>query len=188
MSGHTAPELARSEPEKTALSAVQELSGADGPLERHGVRVFLIAERLAAERGVEIDRELLLVAALLHDIGLYQGASRGGVYVTDGAEFTADLLHPYGWDEDRLQRCFDAIERHRELRSQWDRGEEVELLRRADLVDLSAGVVDFGLPRRELRGLFREVPRDSFYREIGPRLAATAGRRPHTLPLIFFRA
>lgn len=187
MSGRTAAELAHSEAEKAALAAVQELSGADGPLERHGVRVFLIAERLAAERGVEIDREVVLVAALLHDIGLYEGASRGGVYVTDGAEFTADLLHPYGWDEARLQLCFDAIERHHELRPQWDRGEEVELLRRADLVDVSAGLVDFGLPRRELRGLFLEVPRNGFYREIGRLLAGTARRRPHTLPQIFFR-
>jgi HD superfamily phosphodiesterase len=37
-------------------------------------------------------RCLLLIAGLLHDIGLYDEASHGGVYVLEGAEFTAELL------------------------------------------------------------------------------------------------
>ncbi len=187
MSARTGEALAETEAEKAALAAVHELTGADSPMERHCVRVFTITELLAAERGVPIDREVVLVAALLHDIGLYEGASRGGVYVTDGAEFAADLLHPYDWSEQRVKLCCDAIERHHELRAQWEKGEEVELVRRADLVDVSAGTIRFGLQRDELQGLAREVPRDGMYREIG-RLLLKAGReRPLSIPQIFSR-
>ena len=49
-------------------------------------------------------------------------------YVKEGAEFTAEILRKRGWDEDRIRLCFDAIERHHELRSQWERGPEVELI------------------------------------------------------------
>jgi HD superfamily phosphodiesterase len=84
-----------------------------------------------------VDREVILIAGLLHDVGLYDAASHGGVYVREGAEFTAEILRTQGWDEDRIRLCFDAIERHHELRSPWERGAEVELIRRADLVDVS---------------------------------------------------
>ena len=72
---------------------------------------------------------------------------------------------------DRIQLCFDAIERHHELRSQWDRGAEVELIRRADLVDLSDGLIRFGLSREWIRDLFRSVSRDGTYRTIGYEVA-----------------
>ena len=56
----------------------------DGPMERHCVRLFLFVEMLAAERWVEIDRELVLCAAFMHDAGLYDSISHGGVYTDEG--------------------------------------------------------------------------------------------------------
>jgi hypothetical protein len=50
--------------------------------------------KLARRRGWVIDGEVLTVAALLHDVGLYPSVSRGGVYTADGAaaaHATADL-------------------------------------------------------------------------------------------------
>ncbi len=137
-------------------------------MERHGLRCYLICLRLASLRGAEVDRELLLVAALLHDIGLYDGASEGGVYVSDGAVYAERLLAGReAWPAERVRRCLDAIERHHELRSQWAAGLEVELLRRADLVDVSAGLISHGAGRAWLRELGRCVRRDGTYREIG---------------------
>ena len=111
----TAEDLVRSDSERAALQRLREITGqTGGPMERHGLRVFLIADRLATAREAEVDREVLLIAGLLHDIGLYDEASHGGVYVTEGAEFTADLLVERGWEEERIRLCFDAIERHHE--------------------------------------------------------------------------
>jgi predicted hydrolase (HD superfamily) len=184
----SAEDLARTESETAALAALRQVTGeSGGPMERHGLRVFLIADRLAAARELKVDREVLLIAGLLHDVGLYDAASHGGVYVREGAEFTADLLRKQDWDEDRIRLCFDAIERHHELRSQWDRGDEVELIRRADLVDLSNGLIRFGLSREWIRDLFRSVSRDGTYRTIGYEVARVIRHRPLTLPQIFRR-
>jgi hypothetical protein len=183
-----AEELVRTDSELAALDALRSAAGeSGGPMERHGLRVFLMADRMAAPQGIEVDREVLLIAGLLHDVGLYDAASHGGVYVREGAEFTADILRKRGWNEDRVRLCSDAIERHHELRRQWDRGAEVELIRRADLCDLSAGLVRFGLSREWLKDLFESVSRDGTYRTIGHEVARVLRHRPLTLPRIFRR-
>jgi predicted hydrolase (HD superfamily) len=184
----SAEDLARTESEAAALAALRDATGEiGGPMERHGLRVSLIADRLATAREGKVDREVLLIAGLLHDVGLYDAASHGGVYVREGAEFTAELLRSRGWDEKRIRLCFDAIERHHELRSQWDRGTEVELIRRADLVDISDGLVRFGLSREWIRDLFKAVSREGTYRTIGYEVARVLRHRPLTFPQIFRR-
>ena len=183
---NTADELVRTGAERECLAEVRRLTGGAGrPLENHNVRAFLIAERLADRRGLKADREVLLCAAHLHDAGLYPGAATDASYVEDGACLAARLLAAHGWPEGRLRRCMDAIERHHELRPQWKRGVEVELLRRADLVDVSGGLVTFGAGRGWVRSLGREAPRRGFYREIGRLLVRAARDRPATLPRIF---
>jgi hypothetical protein len=184
-----AEDLVRSEAEVAALTALREVTGAaGGPMERHGMRCFLISERQAADRDLMVDHEILLVAGLLHDIGLYDGASEGGVYVTDGRNFAERLLagRP-GWDERRTLLCLEAIERHHEVRPQWDAGAEVELIRRADMVELSSGLINFGVSRGWIRGLWRAVPRDGLYGEVGKMVAKAARERPASLPKILIR-
>jgi HD superfamily phosphodiesterase len=183
-----AEDLVRSDSEAAALEKLREITGdSAGPMERHGLRVFLIADRLATARAIEVDREVLLIAGLLHDVGLYEEASHGGVYVREGAEFTAELLRAQGWDEERIRLCFDAIERHHEVRSQWDRGAEVELMRRADLIDLTSGLVRFGLSREWLRDVFRSVPRDGTYATIGREVTRQLIHQPLKFAQIFRR-
>ena len=103
----------------------------------------------------------------------------------DGARLARSLLEPHGWPPARVKRCADAIERHHELRPQWKLGVEVELLRRADLVDVSGGLIALGAGRGWVRSLGREAPRRGFYREIARLLTHVARERPGTLPRIF---
>lgn len=184
-----ADQIAVTSAESDALGRLREVTGdEDGPMERHGLRCFAVCDRIAAERSIDVDRELLFVAGLLHDIGLYDGASRGGVYVSDGSEFAAELLGGRDdWDAKRIRRCLDAIERHHELRPQWSAGPEVELMRRADLVELSRGLLSFGAGRDWLRQLWDAVPRDGLYGEVGAQVLKAARERPTTLPRIFVR-
>ena len=185
----TADDVVRTEAERDALARLRELTGdVGGPMERHGLRCHLLCEKLAADRGVEIDSEVSLVAGLLHDIGLYDGAAEGGAYVTDGRHYAERMLTPKpGWDGERLRLCLDAIERHHEVRPQWSDGNEVEFLRRADLIELSGATINFGIDRGWIRGLWGAVPRDGIYSEVGRMVAKAAMERPLTLPLIFIR-
>jgi hypothetical protein len=54
---------------RAALEALRAAAGAHGPMERHCLRHFAIAERLAGDRA--FDRELLLCTSWLHDAGLH---------------------------------------------------------------------------------------------------------------------
>jgi hypothetical protein len=185
----SADEVVSTDAEREALARVRELTGeADGPMERHGLRCHLLCERLAAERGLRIDGEVTLVAGLLHDMGLYEGAAEGGAYVTDGRHYAERMLAGKpGWEGEKLRLCLDAIERHHELRPQWEAGDEVELMRRADLVELSAATVNFGLDRGWIRGLWAAVPRRGIYGEIGKMVTKAFRERPLTMPMIFLR-
>lgn len=184
-----ADDLVQTEDERDTLARVRELTGeTDGPMERHSTRCFLIAEKLAADAGKQIDREVLLIAAWIHDIGLYDGASEGGAYVTDGRHYIEGVLSGKpGWEGERLRLCGDAIERHHELRSQWDAGNEVELLRRADRIELGAGLIRYGIPRAWFKELDQRVSREGTYGEILKQVGHALRHRPLTMAQIFVR-
>jgi hypothetical protein len=174
--------LSASPAARAALEALRAAAGSDSPLERHCLRQFAIAERLAGDRA--FDRELLLCACWLHDLGLFT-VSRDP-YVTEGARLAARVLKPFGWPPERLQRCMDACEQHHAARSRMAMGLEVELVRQSDLVDVSAGLVGFGLDRRWLRELFRELSRDGLWRLIGWSVLSELRHRPASLAHVFF--
>jgi HD domain-containing protein len=166
---------------QAALAELRAAAGAGGPMERHCLRQFAIAERVAGDR--EFDRELLICACWLHDVGLYTHSQ--DPYVTEGARLAARVLEPFRWPPEGLQRCMDACEQHHAPRSRMAMGLEVELVRRSDLVDVTAGLVNFGLDRGWLRDLFREVPRAGIWRLIGSALLGELRQRPGTLAQVF---
>jgi hypothetical protein len=173
---------------RDALTRLRAATGrVGGPMERHCLRVHHIAVELAGRRGWACDPEVVLVASILHDIGLYPGASRGGVYTSDGAELARELLHRHDWNEDRIERCAAAIDRHHDVRRQLARGGEVEAVRLADLIDLAGGLVTGGLDRRWLHRLGRSVPRRGLAGELARELGRALRQRPLTLIAIFRR-
>ena len=172
--------------ERACLAELRAASGeVDGAMERHCVRQFLIAERLGEDVEGGVDRELLLCAALLHDAGLYPGVSTHDAYVTDGRRLAERTLAPFEWPGARLARCLDAIEQHHAWRSRWDWGLEVELIRRADLIDVSRGLVAFGLPRSWMRELRRDVPWTAFWRTLAGEILRMLRERPRSVIRIF---
>jgi len=181
-------QLASSPAAADALARLRAATGgSNGPMERHCLRVRQIAAEIAGRRGWAIDPELLTVASILHDIGLYPEATRGGVYTSDGAELAREMLPAHGWSEERIERCAAAIDRHHELRSQLARGGEVEAMRRADLVDVSGGLIGYGVPRRWLKALNAAVPRDGLAGELAREVGRALRERPLTMPRIFLR-
>jgi HD domain len=181
-----APDLVRTPLEQRFLELVREASGElDGAMERHCVRCFLFVERLAAKRGLDLDREVGLCAAFAHDLGIYPSMSHGGVYTDESGELAASLFREAGASEERARLVADACAYHHALRPQWPRGTEVELLRRADQVEILAGLIRHGLDRADVREVFDAVPRDDFYAEIGKLLIRALRDRPLTVPRIF---
>lgn len=182
------PERTRTDAGASCLSTLRELAGGpDTAMERHCRRVYEIALELARRRSLSVDHELLECAAWLHDAGLYPGAATKDAYVRDGRRLAERVLSSFDWPPGRLALVGDAIECHHELRAQWARGAEVELLRKADLIDVSGGLVHSGLDRAWLADLRRRIPRAGMMREIGGLVLRAARERPSTLPTIFLR-
>jgi putative nucleotidyltransferase with HDIG domain len=182
-------QLADTDAARDALGALRRATGErDGAMERHCLRVRYIAEKLAEQRGWPLDAELLTVAALLHDIGLYPDVAHGGVYTAEGAALAQQMLPQHGWTSERVDRCAAAIDRHHDLRSQRALGPEVETLRLADLVELSGGLLRFGLDREWLGELNRAVPRSGLVGELVREVGRALRERPLTVPQIFWRS
>lgn len=181
-----ADELCSTDASRRCLATLRELTGeADGPMERHSVRVVLLTEELGRRGGYALDSELVLCAGLLHDLGLYPGAASGAAYVTDSRRLAQTLLSEAGWEAARVTKAAEAVERHHELRPQWEHGNEVELLRRADLVEVSQGLVPMGVPRSFRQALARRVPVDGFVGEVLRGLVRSVRERPLTMWRIF---
>jgi putative nucleotidyltransferase with HDIG domain len=182
-------ELAETACGREALEKLRAATGeVRGPMELHCLRVRHIAAELARRRGWVVDGELLTVAAILHDIGLYPRESRGGVYTADGAALAHELLAAHGWGAERARRCAKAVDRHHELRRQLEHGPEVEALRLADLVEVSGGLLRFGLERRWLRALYEAAPRRGLVGELAREVGRALRERPLTVPRIFLRS
>ncbi len=172
--------------EKTCLQALRDASAeTDGPMERHCARCFLLAEQLASQNNADFDREVLLCAAFLHDIGLYESVSDGGVYTKEGGELMRKIAGEAGWDELRARLADDTCAHHHALTPQWELGSEVELLRLADRIEVSGGLIRSGLSRADVRDIFSKAPRSGFYPGVGKLLAKAMVQRPTTLPRIF---
>jgi len=180
--------LATTDAERECLAALRRATrGREPVMEGHGLRVFLLMEHLAGAHRVRLDREVAFCAAILHDVGLYPCAAHGAPYVVDSRRYAEEALARATWSVPRLRGCLDAIEFHHDVRAQWHRGHEAELLRRADLIDVSAGLVRLRVPRAAIQDVFRRVPRRGLYRELASMVARALRERPTTLPRIFYR-
>jgi HD superfamily phosphohydrolase len=156
-------------------------------MELHCLRCRYIAGEIAARRGWSIDEELLTVAAILHDIGLYPLAATHEVYTSDGARVARDLLAAHGWEPERIELCANVIDRHHDLRPQLRCGAEVEALRLADLVELSGGLLRAGVDRAWLRALKSEFSPRGLAQELAREISRALRERPMTMVRIFLR-
>jgi hypothetical protein len=142
-------------------------------------------ELLAEKRTVTIDRELALCAALVHDIGLYDSVSTGGVYTDEGGVCAEQLFTEAGASPARAELIRNVCAQHHALRDQSAKGTEVELMRLADRIELSHGLLSAGLSRSQVRDTFNRVSRKGTYRVIGGLVGHALIKRPTTVPRIF---
>lgn len=119
---------------------------------------------LALRDCTPAERERVVIAGCFHDIGIW----------TEG---TLDYLPPshaeaVAWlrTEGREQEAEEVtlmIDLHHRLRAVKDaRYPLVEVFRRADLVDVSLGLVTFGLPRAYVRAVQAQFPDAGFHRRL----------------------
>jgi hypothetical protein len=149
--------------------------GADRVAYRHHVERLLRLCELQAGGSLP-DPLAFRVAGLYHDLGIW----------SDG---TADYLAPsraraVAWlqengHSDKAALVEALIEEHHKVRPAGAAGDPVEIFRRADWMDVSLGLLNFGLPRRHYRALLQEFPDEGFHL----RLLELGSKRALTHPL-----
>jgi hypothetical protein len=79
----------------------------------HSRRVFLFGSLRAADLGLDPDPELLYVAAMMHDTGLFTSYSRAVQrFEVDGADHARKLLIEHGFDTAAADTVWEAIALH----------------------------------------------------------------------------
>ena len=148
------------------LSAYREALGPDAMAYRnHVCRVLAFVSRLVpAEPVGGTLSEPLLQAAIYHDLGIW--TDRTFDYLAPSRRLAAAALDEQGASS--LAPEVEAIiENHHKLTPYLGPfASGVEAFRRADLVDVSLGLISFGLPGRFVAAIRREFPNAGFHRRL----------------------
>lgn len=157
--------------------------GADlPPYRNHAYRVANLCAALMPPGGDMHER--IAIAAAFHDLGIWTDNTFD--YLEPSVRLAEAWLTAAGRDR-WAPEIVAAIRQHHKLTA--CRGEEsllVEAFRRADWIDVTAGVLRFGIPRRFIRDLYARWPDAGFHRLL-VRLELRHLRRHPLNPLPVFR-
>lgn len=119
----------------------------------------------------------IATAAAFHDLGIW--TARTFDYLPPSVDLACDHLHHTGRQDwsDEISRMI--LEHHRIRSCRQNLHWLVEPFRQADWIDVSHGVLSFGLPRALLRDTFAHWPNEGFHK----RLAQLTLKRLRTHPL-----
>jgi hypothetical protein len=103
-----------SEPDTGIGLAARLLAQRESPpfLFNHACRTHAFAAIFARLDGVPVDRELLYVGAMLHDLGLTDAYQGPRCFENESAAAAAAFARTFGWDEMRCEALAQAIRLH----------------------------------------------------------------------------
>jgi hypothetical protein len=140
----------------------------------HVYRVFNVCRALTPPTADRDDK--IAYAAAFHDLGIW--SDRTVDYLPPSSRRLRERLEQdarAAWSRELT----DMVELHHKLTPyRGPSGELVEAFRRADLVDLSLGLVRFGLPRAWLGELTRTFPAAGFHGRVAALVGGWAIRHP----------
>lgn len=127
--------------------------------------------------------EKVAIAAAFHDLGIW--TARTFDYVAPSIQLACNHLGCAG-HEDWRTGVSGMIREHHKIRT--FRGADaglIEPFRRADWIDVSLGLLTFGLPRARLRAIFARWPNAGFHRRLVQLTLREARRHPlRPLPVL----
>jgi hypothetical protein len=128
----------------------------------HVMRCYWFGELFAQRDGVKIDRELMFLSAVLHDLGLTSHASGPHRFEIEGAGAARAFLKGKSVPQVRAQAVWDNIALHT-----WDINlfrDDTSRVMQLGIAHDVVGVPDAGLDPADLAELLRRYPRLGFGR------------------------
>lgn len=150
-----------------ALDAVLDTHAAalGGDLHAYRNHAYRVANLCVALRPVDDSGiGMIALAAAFHDLGIWTAHTFD--YLAPSIELACKHLGCAG-HEDWQAGVSGMIREHHKIRPY--KGPHLELVepfRRADWIDVSRGVLSFGLPRTKLREIFRRWPNAGFHKRL----------------------
>jgi uncharacterized protein len=125
----------------------------------HVMRVYRNAEFIGKREGA--DMEILLAAALLHDIVVYpKGSAKTTKSADDSADLAEKILRSYGWPRQKIERTSYCIRTHSYSKKLNPTSLEGKILQDADRLDAlgSIGIArTFSVGGSEKRAIYNPV-------------------------------
>ena len=148
--------------DETALAA-RSLSERVSPpfLFNHAARTYGMAVLFARLDGIPLDRELVYVGALLHDLGLTDAFDGPRCFENESAAAAVGFARELGWKELRQEQLANAIRFHMHPRVVPEDDDAGYLLSEATSCDVRGHRLD-QLPRDAVADLLTRYPRRGF--------------------------
>lgn len=131
-------------------------------LPNHCLRLRDLTLALASHRSARVDADLVGAGAWLHDIGLLVEDPDEARYLPRGLRFCEPHMDSWGVEGEARRELSHMLLYNHALRAPADIAPTAELMRQAVHVEHSHGLIRNGLPRRLVKQVFRDHPRDNF--------------------------
>ena len=161
---------------KRAIELVMEVSPLF--LTNHGFRSFVFGAALGRRKSLKFDRELLFLAAIMHDLGLTRRFDGPDAFELQGARAARAFLVKEGEGEARADLVHEAIALHASVGEATRGAPEVKLCHYGTGVDV-AGLRIYEFERRDVTRIVDAWPREKFKEGFVPLLEDQVARKPH---------
>ena len=143
----------------------------------HGVRVFMFADAIGRHNKLKYDREVVYLAAVMHDIGLISQFNGSGSFEVEGAGAARRFLLEHGLPEGRADLVHEAIALHAAV------GKASKMAPEIALVHFGAGMDVVGFRAEDLsadtvRHVVEAYPRHGFKKAFSEVLEDEVRRKP----------
>jgi len=147
----------------------------------HAYRVANLCVALGAGDPATVEK--IAIAAAFHDLGIW--TARTFDYLAPSMELACAHLDCASHGDWRKGVAGMIREHHKIRRYHGEESPLVEPFRQADWIDVSRGLLSFGLPRTRLRAIFARWPNAGFHRRLVQLTLREARRHPlRPLPVL----
>ncbi|MBV8466693.1 MAG: HD domain-containing protein [Burkholderiales bacterium] len=166
-----------------AIKQLERYAEGEREIVNHSYRTFHFADLLHRQESdaMPMDREVLAVAMLLHDVGIFPRAVAelpGNDFTVRGANLARHILEQAGWSPYRIDLAAQAITINPRPRVPRHWGAEAYFGRLAPLVDVVGQC--WKLDAGDAREVFARHPADGIVPAILGAVATEAKRHPHS--------
>ncbi|MGH1349660.1 MAG: HD domain-containing protein [Methyloligellaceae bacterium] len=127
----------------------------------HVMRSWAFAEIAGQEQGAVYDRELLYIAAVLHDLGLTDLAPVETRFEVEGADMARAFLSEKGMSDRKIDIVWDAIALHTSMAIPAAKGPEAGLCQLGTAIDVGYAPVEI-IQEKLLSEILESLPRLNF--------------------------